>query len=670
MRVPPSSSPAPAVSSTSSAAASATAASDAAVARATPQPSTDRVLWRLLSLCREFGGSCARVLGWQLVALLAGLGVIALTGVGIDYLAAALGEARGVGFSWPRLLLVPVSDNSFVNIGVIAAAAALLATARGLAANRGSIGLAALVHEELVPRLQTRVFAKVQHLGFAFFDRHSSGTVINRVTGDIQAVRQFVEIVLIQTVVLVLTLVVFTAYMLSIHVQLTLACLATFPIIVAGCILFSRIVHPEYLRGRTLFDRLILTLSESVKGVQFIKGFSLEPLIRERFEGDNADVRAQQHRVFWRVSIFSPSIDLVTQAGLGVLLIYGGWLYIQGEIALGAGLVVFAGLLQQFSGQVSSIAMIANSVQESLVGARRIFELLDTTSDIAGPASGAHSPERVRGEVVFDNVTFRYEDGRPVLRDVSFHVAPGQCVAIVGATGSGKSALLNLIPRFYDPVAGRVTLDGRDLREHDLSVLRRHIGVVFQESFLFSDTVRANIAFGRPDADLESVRRAALIASADTFVENLSEGYESVLGEYGVDLSGGQRQRLAIARAVLADPAVLVLDDPTAAIDPETEHEILEAIDRAIAGRTTFIVAHRLSTLRRADLVLVLEAGRLVQQGTHDELLALDGPYRDAALAQMLDEESRRLLRAATPATPAAPGLAHPDHQPEAEAVA
>ncbi len=505
------------------------------------------------------------------------------------------------------------------------------------------VTLARLVHRGLVADLQAAVYAKLQRLSFGFFDRQSTGAILNRATGDIQSIRTFVDTVLIQSVVTVVSLGLYMSYMLSIHGGLTFACLATLPLLWTACIIFSRAVHPQYVHGRELFDRMILTLAECVQGVNVIKGFAREREMAARFETDNRAVKTQQQKIFWRVSTFSPALDLLTQVNLVVLFIYGGKLVIDGVLPLGTGLVVFAGLLQQFSNQVSMTAQIANGVQESLTGAGRVFEILDAPLGVQSPERPQALPV-CRGAVRFEHVTFDYIEGNSVLRGVDFTVAPGECVAIVGETGSGKSALLSLIPRFYDPAAGRVLIDGHDIRTLDVQELRRHVGMVFQESFLFSDTVAANIGFAKTDASSEELITAARAARAHDFIMALPEGYDTVLGESGVDLSGGQRQRLAIARALLANPSILLLDDPTAAIDPETEHEILGAIENAIAGRTTFVVAHRLSTLKRADRIIVLQQGRIVAAGTHQELLHREGAYRRAALLQMVDDESRALL--------------------------
>jgi ATP-binding cassette subfamily B protein len=370
--------------------------------------------------------------------------------------------------------------------------------------------------------------------------------------------------------------------------------------------------------------------------MQTVKGFAAEPHQIRAFEAANDEVSSQKKRIFWDLSIFTPATQLLSQLSLVILFAYGGWLYVKGQIPLGAGLVVFAGLLQQFNGQVANITTIANSVQQSFTAARRVFEVLDTPTEVISKP-GALVPAGVTGRVEFDKVTFGYHADTPVLEEISFTTKPGQVVGVFGMTGAGKTSLLSLIPRFYDSQKGRILIDGVDIRDLDLDGYRRHVGIVYQESFLFSNTVAANIAFGNPHASQQQIEQAAQVASAHGFILDLPHGYETVLGESGVDLSGGQRQRLALARALLLQPPILILDDPTASVDPKTEHEIVSALRQAMTGRTTFVVANRLSLLRRADVILVLSKRRLVQTGTHDELVEMPGPYRETALLQLMD---------------------------------
>jgi ATP-binding cassette subfamily B protein len=499
------------------------------------------------------------------------------------------------------------------------------------------------VQGRIVVDLRAQVYDKLQRLSFRFFDANASGSIINRVTGDVQSVRLFVDGVVMQGLILVLSLAVYLVYMINIHPPLTLACLAVTPLIWLSSARLSHVVRPAYRKNRALVDKLVLRIAETVQGISVIKGFAVEEEFKKRFAQSNADVRDQQGWVFWRVSFYTPLIGLLSQTSIVVLLAYGGWLVVHGQLPLGTGLVVFAGILQQFSGQIANIATIADHAQQSLAAAGRVFEVLDAPIEVKSPPHPRRL-EHARGRVTFENVRFHYAPNNTVLDDVSFDVTPGTSVAIVGATGSGKSALLSLIPRFYDPIEGRVLIDGTDAREYHLDDLRRKVGLVFQESFLFSATIAANIAFGNPAASQEQIEQAARAAAAHDFIMRLPKGYETILREGGSNLSGGQRQRLAIARAILLQPPILILDDPTAAVDPETEMEILDAMERAMQGRTTFIVAHRLSTLRRADVVFVLDRGRIVQQGKHEELMQVDGPYRTAALLQMADQESRRLL--------------------------
>ncbi len=587
-------------------------------------------LRRLLRIAWSYRADCLQLLGLQLAVVFLTVAVIALAGVGIDFIRHCADRTVAAP-ALPFFVPADASDRAVLawlgaGIFVAALARAALSFAFGLVSVR-------FLHGRIVVNLRAQVFAKLQQLSFRFFDGNASGSIINRVTSDAHAVRIFIEGVLLQLAIIAVTLVACSAYMFRTDWRLSLACLSVLPFQVWFAIRFSRRVRPAYEENRELMDRMVLGFSENVQGIQVVKGFALEPRIQARFAGWSEAIRVQKRKVFGEIALFWPVIDGLNRLSMAILLGYGGWMVARGEIALGTGLVAFAGLLQQFSTQVTTLAAVVDNAQVSLAGAKRIFEILDTDPGVAS-APGARSPGRFLGRVAFEDVSFEYQDNATVLRGLSFVAEPGRRIAIAGATGAGKSALLSLIPRFYDPRSGRVTLDGHDLRDLPLPELRRQVGIVFQENFLFSNSIAANIAFGHPEATMERIERAARVAGAHEFIAALPEGYETHLGEGGVNLSGGLRPRLAIARALLLDPPVRLLDDPTSAIDAETEKEIMAAMEAAMVGRTTFIVAHRLSTLRRADLILVLDHGRLIQAGTHAELMAKDGHYRRAILVQ------------------------------------
>jgi ATP-binding cassette subfamily B protein len=493
----------------------------------------------------------------------------------------------------------------------------------------------------IVPELRLRVFDKLQRLSFRFFDDNASGSIINRVTGDVQSVRAFVDGVLFQGAIMLLSLGVYLVYMLRASAPLTLACLAPTPIIWVITTVFSRRTRAAYEQNRALADALVLGMSEGMKGVRVTRIFGRAREAFERFQQRNIAVRDQQEAIFRRVSRFGPAVSFVTAIDAAILLGYGAHLVAGQMMTLGE-LVVFAGVLQQFAGQISSMAGIWNTLEQSLAAARRVFEVVDAPIEIASPPAPRHLPRlpaEGRGGVRFDGVSFAYGAGRPVLSGIDLTVAPGQCVALFGPTGAGKSTLLGLIPRFFDPRTGRVCVDGVDVRQLDLDELRRDVGVVFQESLLFRSTIAENIAFGHPEAAPDAVERAARIAGAHDFIVALPDGYQTRLEEGASNLSGGQRQRLALARALLLDPAILLLDDPTAAVDALTEEEILASLENARAGRTTFLAANRLSALRRADLIVVLEHGRIAEQGTHAALMQARGLYFRAASLQSLGAE-------------------------------
>ena len=601
-----------------------------------------RLLRRLLLLSWQYRRECLTVFGFQVVLLALGLAGLGLSGVAIDVTRAAL--SGSVPPHWPFGIVPPASLAGAPRQVLLALALLVLV----MAATRGalnywySIAVGELIHLKLVPELRTRVFDKLQRLSFRFFDENASGSIINRVTGDVQSVRSFVDGVLLQGAIMFLSLAVYVVYMARTHLPLTAACLLLTPLLWYATSLFARWARPAYAKNRDLVDEMVLAMSEGIHGIQVTKVFGREPAEYQRFVEKNQRVRDQQQRIFVNVSRFSPAVQFITEVNIAILLLYGGWLVVQRALTLGD-LIVFAGLLQQFSSQVASMAGIINTLQQSLIGAQRVFEVLDAPLGVETPASPIRLGS-IRGAISLQGVTFNYGAGLPALSGVDLEVPVGQCLAIMGATGSGKSTLLELIPRFHDPTSGRVSIDGVDLRKLDLDFLRRNVGLVFQESLLFKSSVADNIAFGNPQASRAQVEHAARLAGAHSFICALPKGYDTLLEEGAVNLSGGQRQRLAIARALILEPPILLLDDPTTAVDPETEHEVLEAVTGATVGRTTLIVANRLSTLRRADAIIVLQDGKIVERGNHDSLMAARGVYYTAASLQAADRDSAALL--------------------------
>ncbi len=601
--------------------------------------STGKLVRRLLALAWQFRADCVWSVVLSLILLLFGIAGLKLLGLVIDVIRRALDPSLPAPL-YPLGWNPPATWSALQTVTAIAVTIMVIATVRALLTYSYNMITARLTQGEIVPTLRAQLYAQLQRLSFSFFDVHGSNSIFNRVTGDVQNTRLFVDGVLLQGVNMILTLAAYAFFMWRIHPALTVACLSVSVPLWWLAQFYSARLRPGYLLNRELNDNMVLLFSESVRGMQTVKGFAAEPHQIRRFEAANDSVSSQQRKIFRDLSTFTPATQMLSQMSLVILFAYGGWLYVQGKIPLGSGLVVFAALLQQFTGQVATISTIANSVQQSLAAARRVFEVLDTPVEVQSRAN-AIKPARLTGQITFENVSFAYSPDvapeRNVLTEISFTAKSGQVVGIFGMTGAGKSSLLGLIPRFYDPRAGRILADGQDLRELDLDAFRRQIGIVYQESFLFSNTVAANIAFGHPSATMEQIENAARIASAHDFIIALPHGYETVLGEAGVDLSGGQRQRLALARALILQPPILILDDPTASVDAKTENEIVSALRAAMTGRTAFVVSSRLNLLRRADLILVLEDGRLTQSGTHDELVHKPGLYHETALLQIMD---------------------------------
>ena len=585
------------------------------------------VIARLLKLSWHYRARSLQVFLLQVVLLVMTLAGLRFSGLAVDVIRYALDHTARAPI-WPFSLDFPRHFSLLAQLCLIAAAILATAATGALLNYSYSVTVGRLVHLEIVPNLRAELFTRLQRLSFRFFDKNSNGAIVNRVTVDVQMLRSFVDGVIIQGAVLLLSLGIFLGYMLHTHVRLTLVSLSLTPLLYVTTRVFSRWAEPAYREGRKLSDNMVRTMAEGIEGIQVTKVFGRSKDQVELFEHRNRAVREQQLKIFQQVSRFSPTVDLLNQANVAVLLVYGGMLVANGSITLGD-LVIFVGLLRQFASRASGMADIINTLQQSLTGARRVFEIFDAPVEVKN-SSHFIAPPRLSGKIQFDHVHFGYA-GDEVLKGISFEVKPGQSIGILGATGSGKSTLLSLIPRFYDPTRGRVLIDDIDVREFDVDGFRRQVGVVFQESLLFHETIANNIAFGHPGATRDQIERAAKTACAHRFISELPNGYDTVLDEGAVNLSGGQRQRIAIARALLLEPPILLLDDPTTAIDAITEAEVLRAVDGAMAERTTFLISNRLSALRRTDSILVLEAGRILEQGTHEQLLQLGGIYSRTA---------------------------------------
>ncbi len=475
--------------------------------------------------------------------------------------------------------------------------------------------------------LRDRVFAHLQRLSFRYFDSMSVGQLMSRATSDLQTVRFFLGYGLIFLVMHAFTLVFVTIVLLVTNVPLTLLTLLMGPALVLVAAHSSRRSHPVLVEMQQRLGDVTQTAEESIAGIRVVKAFGQEAAQSERF-GMRAQSAFDRSIEAARLqSFYTSMMGFLPTLGVAVVIAVGGTMTINGSLTLGE-FVQFYLYLAILTWPFRSIGMLIGSAQRAVASGQRVFEILDTEPDLVEPENPSPLPAG-GGHVRMEGVTFGYDPAVPVLRDLDLEIAAGRTVAIIGATGSGKSTLTQLIPRFHDPQVGRVLVDGADVRTLALDELRLAVGMVDQDPFLFSDTVRANIAFGRPDATDDEVARAARMAQADAFIRALPVGYDTVVGERGLTLSGGQRQRIAIARAILVDPRILVLDEATASVDASTEREIARALAAVMAGRTTIIIAHRLSTISLADEVVLLDHGHVAARGTHDDLYTRSALYRD-----------------------------------------
>jgi ABC-type multidrug transport system fused ATPase/permease subunit len=584
-----------------------------------------KVRW-MIGLLRPYRGKVALMFAALLVATGAALAPPYLAGQAVDK-----GIETGDVSALDRIVV------AFVIVATLYAAATYLQTY-----------LVGWVGTRALQDLRERVFSHLQTMSIGFFTRRSPGVLISRMTNDIEALNQLVTDGVVTMFSSVLTLVGVVVILLVLDVDLALVTFITFPLVAAASIVFRIVSHGAYRETRERIGAITGYLQETLSGVRVVRSFGQEPRHTTAMtELNEANRAANMRTVFLNASYF-PGVELLASVGTAAILLYGGTQTIDHAIQIGT-IIAFVGYLTVFFEPIQQLSQLYTTYQQGMAALDKIFDLLDTAPDMVD-APEAIDPGTLRGEIEMEGVWFSYADNAEfevshalaedkaqtqssdgdlswAMEDIDLHVPPGQTLALVGTTGAGKSTLAKLVARFYDPQKGRVLVDGHDLRGMRQQALRRQLGIVPQEGFLFSGSVRDNIAFGRPEASLEEIEDSAAAVGATEFIAALPEGIDTEVGERGVQLSAGQRQLVAFARALLAEPRILILDEATSNVDVRTEKTIEKGLERLLAGRTAIVIAHRLSTIRRAGKIVVLESGRIAEAGTHDELIEAGGAY-------------------------------------------
>lgn len=499
--------------------------------------------------------------------------------------------------------------------------------------------LMSYVGQSVIIDIRAAVFKKLQRLSVSFYDKNKTGTIMSYVTNDVNALQSAMVENTIEMITEGFILIGSVVAMIYLDWRLTLFTVCTFPVVLWFMEFFGKKIRKTGGRIQECTADITSVLQESVASARVIKSFVREDYEVDRFDVENkANFRANMKNAQLMATL-TPVVELVAAIGVTMIIWYGGNNVINGTITAGS-LVAFLTYAVNIANPIKRLTRVIGNIQKALAAAQRVFMIIDMPEEIAESRDAKQLPE-VSGKVEFQNVSFAYNDKGNVITDLSFSVKPGEVIAIVGPSGAGKSTIANLLPRFYDVNKGDIKIDGHSVREVTLDSLREQVGIVPQETMLFNGSVYNNILYGRLDATKEEIEAAAKAANAHDFIMQLTDGYETKLGDRGVNLSGGQRQRIAIARAILKNPRILILDEATSALDTESERVVQEALDRLMVGRTSFVIAHRLSTVKNADKILVLEKGNLVESGTHDELLALDGLYAHLYKIQYRNKEAK-----------------------------
>jgi len=497
--------------------------------------------------------------------------------------------------------------------------------------------LMTIVAQWLLFRLRNEVFEQLQRLPLSFFDHQEAGDLMSRLVNDVDIIGRVMNMGLLRMISSLLTLVGIMLAMLTLNVQLALASYTILPVMILATVMFSQRARQAFRRTRETIGQVSAELEEGISGVKVVQAFSREEISQARFAQASAANRDANIEAVGITSAFSPTLDIMSTIATAIVAGYGGYLVVNDLATVGL-IVTFLTYVRRFYEPIRAVSMIYAHLQSALAGGERIFELLDEPVTLTDAPNAIEMPP-IEGRVSFENVNFAYRDGEPVLEDISLVAEPGQTIALVGVTGAGKTTIANLIARFYDVQSGNVTIDNLDVRQVTCASLRHQIGIVLQDPFLFSGTVADNIRYGRLDASDEEVKAAARLVNAHDFISRLPEAYDSEISERGSNLSQGQRQLISFARAVLANPRILILDEATSSVDTRTERLIQQALGKLLQGRTSFVIAHRLSTIHNADQVLVIQDGRIIERGTHKTLLEQGGVYHDLYTSQFQSME-------------------------------
>ncbi|WP_186577617.1 ABC transporter ATP-binding protein [Aquibacillus kalidii] len=548
----------------------------------------------------------------------------------------------GITVLYPVILKITIDDvvlaEDYSLIPYLSVGFILIMIVKGVA-NFSQQYLGDLFGVKSVYDLRDGLYKKLQKLSFTYYDNARTGDLMSRLTMDVEGFKFFLAAGFKELLKISMLILISLSVMFYYSIPLALVTMAAMPFLAVVVYRFDRKVHPAFRTIRKSLGRLNTRIQENVSGMNTVKSLSKEDFEIDRFTSNNDNYREVNINTSNIWAKYFPFMEFIGNICMVALLVYGGHLVIEGSLSLGE-LVAFFSLVTYILGPLMHLGFIVNMFSQAKASGERLLEILEADEDIV-ESEDAIVPERIKGHITFNDVTLTYiEDDDSALKDISFDAPPGKVIGLIGPTGAGKTSITQLITRFYEPEKGEVLVDGKPTSEYDLKTLRKNIGFVLQESFLFSTTIKENIAYGNPNASMDDIIAAAKRAQAHEFILEMPKGYDTMLGERGMGLSGGQKQRIAIARAILIDPSILVLDDATSAVDMETEFKIQKALKEVMKNRTTFIIAHRISSLKHADEILVLEDGEIVERGTHDTLLDNGGPYQRIYDIQYQDKQA------------------------------